>query len=118
MAATYYDPAVALLSPAAVALGAALDDYADVATDVLGLWATNFSGESHERAERAVALQVNHMVAQQDAVGSIRSITRGKRSVTYATSQAGKLFELDGAAQAIADNLLASSRYEPVTSFR
>lgn len=118
MAATYYDPTPELLSPEASALGAALDAYADVATDQLGLWATGFTGENHQRAERAVALQVNFMLAQQDAVGAIRSVTRGKRSVTYATSQAGKLFELDAAAQAIAENLLRSTRFDAVTSFR
>lgn len=78
-----------------------------VAEEMLGLADTDFTGEKAERAARAVALQVNALVAAGPDAGVFSSVGRGSRSVSY--KQGG--VPLNPAAKKIADRLLDWNRY-------
>ena len=60
-----------------------LEQLVGVAEDLLGLAGSAYGGEDEERAARAVALQVNHLVALGSDAFVFSSVSRGGRSWSF-----------------------------------
>ncbi len=109
MAATYTPDATEHgLSTAAQALDAArLANEVLAAEQVLGLAGVELTGDDAEKAKLAVARQVNlqvRLAASGDA-GDVKSESRGRQSITYATFNGARV-AIDSLAQSIVAGLL------------
>ena len=105
MAVLYPISGHALLSPAAVALGANLDAYAEAAERLQRLRGTRFRGDDAETAKLVVVFQVNALVSQGVTLSQVASVGRGARSITYKTDSGGKSIVLDERASALREDL-------------
>ena len=107
MAATYTPDATEHgLSAEAQALDAGrLANEVLAAEQVLGLAGVTLDGDDIDKAKLAVARQVNLQVRLASGSGDIRSESRGRQSVTYATINGVRL-AVDSLAQSIVAGLL------------
>lgn len=119
----YLDAENGLLSVAARSLEEpGLTAHADLAEDLLGLSAGSVVTEAAvvAKAQRAVALQINHQVAQSPNWSVLASNTQGSRTETY------RNWEVNPSAKRLADEVLAdpsgtvgaSERWGTTTSLR
>jgi hypothetical protein len=80
--AAEYTPDANLLSDKA-ASSPQLDAQTELAIDLLNLRGTGYVGEDKNRAERALALQVNLQVENGVEASAYTSLKRGERSFTF-----------------------------------
>lgn len=94
-----------------------LREQASVAEDVLGLVGTSFSSTDAERAERAVAIQVNFQLATEGGAG-IESESKGDQSISWRATGAGRAVAIHPRAERIAASLLTEETWPVARSHR